>query len=103
MFSGCLGMSSGGHVRADVLPAANVLRLLNVLECRSCCEQRSLSGLSRVRMGQDDLLKHTAQDSPPDWRPEGVFERKKRLKKRKGTIKLAELSPGADATDSEVK
>lgn len=25
----------------------------------SCCEQRSLSGLSRVRMGQDDLLKHT--------------------------------------------
>lgn len=54
-------------------------------------------------MGQDDLLKHTAQDSPPDWRPEGVFERKKRLKKRKGTIKLAELSPDADATDSEVK
>lgn len=26
MLSGCLGMSSGGHVRADVLPAANVLR-----------------------------------------------------------------------------
>lgn len=26
MFSGCLGMSSGGHVRADILPAANVLR-----------------------------------------------------------------------------
>lgn len=26
MFSGCLGMSSGGHVRADVLLAANVLR-----------------------------------------------------------------------------
>lgn len=69
----------------------------------SCCEQRSLSGLSRVRMGQDDFLKHITQDSHPNWHPGGVFERKKKIKKRKGSIKLAELRHGADATDSEVK
>lgn len=44
----------------------------------SRCEQRSLSGLSRVRMGQDDLLKHTAHDSHTDWHSGGVFERKKK-------------------------
>lgn len=44
----------------------------------SCCEQRSLSGHSGVKMGQDDLLKHTAQDSHPDWHPGGVFEKKKK-------------------------